>query len=98
LTRASAPTIHISSPRIFRTALLQSLFPVKSFPSHVRAVEALRRVALRYPLLPAERAVGLLRRRDLGLHGGRVGVNPLQLGDVYVEHLYVLADLMFHCD
>lgn len=72
-------------------------FPVKSFPSHVRAVEALRRVTLRYPLLPAERAVGLLRRCDLGLHGGRVGVDPLQLGEVPVEDLYDLAHLMFQC-
>lgn len=67
---------------------------MKLFPPHVRAVEALRRVVLRYSLLAAERAIRLLSRRDLGLNRGGVGVDPLELGQVPVQHLDNLAHLL----
>ena len=67
---------------------------MKSFPPHVRAVEALRRVVLRYSLLAAERAIRLFGRRDLSLDRSSVGVDPLELGQVPVQHLDNLAHLL----
>ncbi len=64
-----------------------------SSPAHVRPVEALRRVVLRSPVLVAHRAARLLCGRDLGLQRGGVRVDPLELGEVPVEHADDLAQL-----
>lgn len=62
-------------------------------PSHVGAVKPVRRVTVGVPKLAAHVVAGLLRGVHLSLQRGRIGVDPLELLEVAVEHTNDLAEL-----
>ncbi len=62
-------------------------------PAYIRAIEALSSIALRTALLIANAGTSLLCRRDLGLEGGGIGVDPLELRQMAIEDTDNLAQL-----
>lgn len=65
----------------------------RSPPSHVGSIKAVRRITVGVAVLATHVVAGLLRGVHLGLQCGRIGVDPLELLEVAVEHTNDLAKL-----